>query len=115
MPSLLRLTPDGRVDLLKIDIEGAEVELFRDGSTAWLAQVRNIVIELHGGECELAFFRALAPYRYELSRSGELTFCRNIRQTNEVGRADGCYTIQTAESPQIQRDLPPSNHLGPTP
>lgn len=35
------------VDLLKVDIEGAEVELFR-GNLDWLDRVRAIAIEFHG-------------------------------------------------------------------
>ena len=34
------------VDLLKVDIEGAEIRLFR-GDLRWLARVRNIAIEFH--------------------------------------------------------------------
>jgi FkbM family methyltransferase len=37
----------GPVDYLKIDIEGAERALFRDG-TGWAGQVRCIKVELHG-------------------------------------------------------------------
>ena len=36
-----------RIDLLKIDIEGAEVELFK-GNTDWLNRVQCIAIEFHG-------------------------------------------------------------------
>jgi FkbM family methyltransferase len=36
-----------QVDLLKVDIEGAEVELFRN-DLAWLGRVRAIAIEFHG-------------------------------------------------------------------
>jgi FkbM family methyltransferase len=79
MPSLLALTSDGRVDLLKIDIEWSELDVFREGSTAWLSSVDNIAIELHDAECKDVFFRALAGYRFELSEFGELTFCRGIR------------------------------------
>ncbi len=35
------------IDLLKIDIEGAEVELFSSSCEAWLPQVRHIIIEFH--------------------------------------------------------------------
>lgn len=35
------------VDLLKVDIEGAEVELFR-GDIGWLGRVKAIAIEFHG-------------------------------------------------------------------
>ena len=67
------------VDLLKIDIEGAEQTVFGASSGEWLSRVRNIIVELHDDTCEKAFFDALAPYRFRQERSGELTFCSDIR------------------------------------
>lgn len=70
---------DGRtVELLKIDIERGEIELF-GGSCPWLALVRNIVIELHDDECSEVFHRALSGYSYEEFSAGQLTFCCNLR------------------------------------
>jgi len=66
------------IDILKIDIEKAEKEVFSRNFEIWLNKVRNIVIELHDEESEEIFFKALAPYTYNLSRSGELTICKNI-------------------------------------
>jgi FkbM family methyltransferase len=37
----------GPVDYLKVDVEGAERELLRDG-TAWAGEVRCVKVELHG-------------------------------------------------------------------
>jgi FkbM family methyltransferase len=68
------------VDLLKIDIEGAERVIFRRGCEQWLDRVRNIAIELHDEECKSNFFNSLKAYSYDLSRSGELTICRNLRR-----------------------------------
>lgn len=36
----------GQVDILKVDIEGAEIEIFAD-SPAWISRINTIVIELH--------------------------------------------------------------------
>lgn len=44
MPALI--AEFGVIDILKLDIEGAEGELFQ-GSTAWLDHVRMIILELH--------------------------------------------------------------------
>jgi FkbM family methyltransferase len=41
------LANDEYVDVLKVDIEGAEKELFTEGSRAWLRRVRGIVAEFH--------------------------------------------------------------------
>lgn len=46
MKSLIKRSGFPRVDLLKIDIEGAEVELFH-GDLSWLDRVRAIAIEFH--------------------------------------------------------------------
>jgi len=47
MTTLLRNLPLGAdVDVLKVDIEGAELELFSE-HTEWLSSVKNIIIEIH--------------------------------------------------------------------
>jgi FkbM family methyltransferase len=67
------------VELLKVDIERGELELF-GGLCPWLEQVRNIVIELHDDECTTVFHRALELYEYDEFAAGELTFCCNLRR-----------------------------------
>lgn len=68
------------VDLLKIDVEGAEALLFaEDADRSWLSRTRNLYIELHGEQCRKIFFKAMEPFEYDMSSSQELTICRNIR------------------------------------
>jgi FkbM family methyltransferase len=75
--TLLRESPSGRIDLLKVDIEGAERELFSDpGAAAWLGRVRCLAIEIHNQECAAAFSRAIAPFGFRTMDSGELTIGR---------------------------------------
>ena len=55
-----------RIDLLKMDIEGAEREVFSADCGYWLARTRTIIIELHDwlkSGCSAAFFRSIARYR----------------------------------------------------
>jgi len=63
-----------RIDILKMDIEGAEYELFKQGNTDWLRNVRVLVIELHEyfrpGVTEL-FYAGLAGMTYDEMRRGE--------------------------------------------
>lgn len=66
------------VDILKIDIEGSEKELF-GSDTAWISSVRNIAIELHDESCKDVFFRAMRFYSYELVTKGDLTLCLGIK------------------------------------
>ena len=47
-----------QIDLLKVDIEGSEIDLFQ-GPSEWLARVRAIAIEFHGGSREESGFDAL--------------------------------------------------------
>jgi FkbM family methyltransferase len=78
--SLIDIGGGGPVDLLKIDIERAELAVFDKSADSWLPRVRNICIELHDKECEEVFFGALKGFDYVLERSGELTVCRNLRR-----------------------------------
>ncbi len=73
IPMLLKSAPFPRVSILKIDIEGAEVELFSH-DTSWLECVDNVVIELHGDACREAFLRAVCPWTMMTSTCGELTY-----------------------------------------
>jgi FkbM family methyltransferase len=77
--SLIDMSGSSMVDLLKVDIERAELSVFGKSATSWLHRVRNICIELHGKDCEDLFFAALGDFSYELERSGELTICRDLR------------------------------------
>ena len=62
------------IDLLKIDIEGAEKELFMYNYKDWLPLVRCVMIELHDGDhpgCTSAFFRAIADREFTMFCKGE--------------------------------------------
>jgi FkbM family methyltransferase len=80
IPTLIEASGSSEVDLLKVDIEGAERQLFSENAESWLPKVRNICIELHGAECRTVFFACLAGWEYDLSYSGDLTICRNLRR-----------------------------------
>ncbi len=62
------------IDLLKIDIEGSEKELFDKGSEEWLPRVKSIVIELHDWfkpGCSHAFFKAISERPFNMTGRGE--------------------------------------------
>lgn len=72
------------IDLLKIDIEGAEVELFQASYEYWLRRTRIMVIELHENlrpGCEKIFFDAIKTIRYRVERSGENLLVYNLDLT----------------------------------
>jgi FkbM family methyltransferase len=60
----------GPIDVFKIDIEGAELELFRPGA---IPHVHCYAIELHDIHCKAAFENAIAPGQYRLLDRGEIT------------------------------------------
>jgi len=63
-----------RIDILKVDIEGAEKELFMYNYQGWLPMVRCIMVELHDGDhpgCTSAFFRAIADREFTMFCKGE--------------------------------------------
>jgi FkbM family methyltransferase len=62
------------IDILKIDIEGAEKELFSTGYSQWIDKVRVIIIELHDHmkpECSDTFYSAIANSPFVESTRGE--------------------------------------------
>jgi FkbM family methyltransferase len=68
-----------RIDYLKIDIEGAEKELFSE-QTEWLDSVNLVAIEFHDGiavGCARNFYRATANDKWTEQRRGEIAFMLN--------------------------------------
>jgi FkbM family methyltransferase len=66
IPGIMEMAGASRIDLLKLDIEGAEREIFSE-PTPWLSHVAVLMIELHDRikpGCSLAFFSALSRYDF---------------------------------------------------
>jgi FkbM family methyltransferase len=61
------------LDLLKIDIEGAEREIFAADDLGWLERVRCIQIELEDAASRETFFGALAGQGFEFVQNREVT------------------------------------------
>jgi len=76
--TLIKMTGHDSVDLLKVDIERAELAVFDDSSQHWLPKVHNLCIELHGLDCFETLLRALSSFDYEVAYSEELMICRNL-------------------------------------
>ena len=84
MPSLITLC-GGSVDLLKIDVEGSEKEIFEPAARSWLPNVRNLVIELHDQECSRRVFGVLDTYEYEMTNRDRVYYFRNLRVNVQTG------------------------------
>lgn len=50
------------IDILKVDIEGAEIQLLENGKRDWLNRVHTLVIELHGQEIRNSLVPILNKY-----------------------------------------------------
>jgi FkbM family methyltransferase len=61
------------IDLLKIDIEGAEAELFSTNYESWLPKTRVIVIELHDANCTKIVKSVLSQYKFN-----EMSFSESV-------------------------------------
>jgi FkbM family methyltransferase len=78
MPEIMSAYKAAHIDLLKLDIEGSEKELF-SGNTEWLDCVSVIAIELHDRYkegCSSAFYKKLCELNFAQEIRGENIFIR---------------------------------------
>ncbi|MBN8671385.1 MAG: FkbM family methyltransferase [Chitinophagales bacterium] len=62
------------IDILKIDIEGSEKEVFEGDVSKWLPRVKVLLVELHDrmkAGCTKSVFKALEGYDYHMEICGE--------------------------------------------
>ena len=72
--SLCRKYDTGVIDILKIDIEGAERDVFASIDQATLRTARTIAGELHDTQARLAFQNAIALFGSPTMQIGEVTY-----------------------------------------
>jgi len=66
------------IDILKMDIEGSEKEVFTQNADKWLPHVKVMVIEFHDAtveNCAKTFYKALENYNYETKTHRESIVC----------------------------------------
>jgi len=66
------------IDILKIDVESAEKEIFEGAHQLWLPKVKAMIVELHDRYkpgCSLAFFKAMVNYNFSTRFRGENIIC----------------------------------------
>jgi FkbM family methyltransferase len=81
VPDLMRQFGVERIDLLKIDIEGAEREVLGADAWAWLGRVGCTAVELHDWfipGCRAALDRAVAGLPLQRTELGEYTVLKPI-------------------------------------
>jgi FkbM family methyltransferase len=80
------------IDLLKLDIEGSEREVFTSDYKRWLPHVQTLIIELHDDireGCSAAVQAALENYSFKASRFGR---CFLFEQVSASDEATALYT-----------------------
>ena len=83
VPSLMERTGTGTIDLLKCDIEGSEVEIFK-ACRPWIGRVRHLVVETHPPYSNEELCRDLkdAGWQFEVTRvpgqGDSLCFARQV-------------------------------------
>jgi len=63
-----------QIDILKLDIEGSEIEVFSSGYENWLGKVNVMIIELHDkirAGCSEVFQAAIGNYRFNQFQRGD--------------------------------------------
>jgi FkbM family methyltransferase len=91
IPEILKRFAITQIDLLKLDIEGAERDLFLGRPQDWLGQIGMIAIELHDRYrpgCAQALYAALNGRGFAQEIRGENIFI-DLRQDKADRRADG--------------------------
>ncbi len=71
---LLKCSGNKEIDILKLDIEGAEKEVFLDTYEEWLSKVNLLIIELHDRikpGCSETFYSAIRKYHFNQTQKGE--------------------------------------------
>lgn len=75
--SLLDLQNWDEVDIIKLDIEGAEKEVFSANDLSWLKKVKVLIIELHDRykkDCTKTVFESLNKFEYDVHFHHENVF-----------------------------------------
>jgi FkbM family methyltransferase len=81
LSSVLREFGIAKIDLLKMDVEGAEKEIFENNASDWLPRIGLLCIELHDrirpGAARAVYSRAVA-FPFVKENRGELDFLRFV-------------------------------------
>lgn len=75
VPALLDRFGIARLDILKLDVEGAEESIFREAADVWLPRVDRILIEIHGPDILAVVSRALRENGFSMRRRRSVWYC----------------------------------------
>jgi FkbM family methyltransferase len=66
------------IDILKIDVEGSEREIFQENTDQWLSKVKILIVELHDhmrSGCSESFYSAMNKFDYNMTPQGNNLIC----------------------------------------
>ena len=81
LPELMKIAGFPSIDLLKLDIEGAERDIFAAETEAWLPRVGLIIVELHDHikpGCSENFAKAVENIPHRIDRQMQNTLWQNL-------------------------------------
>jgi FkbM family methyltransferase len=96
IPNILAQSGHETIDILKLDVEGAELELFSDGCEEWLSRVKVIIIELHDrfrAGCSRTVYSKLCKMPFSQEIRGENVF---ILFNSNIDETSSSYTASEA-------------------
>lgn len=100
IPQILEEQGIDRVDVLKLDIEGAEKEVFQSGAELWLGRINVLIVELHDWlreGCGQAFYRATSQHPFKHFTAGEnVILVRSTPGTNGSGSSQAGASQQSS-------------------
>jgi FkbM family methyltransferase len=76
---VLEMLPNGRANILKMDIEGAEDEIFRASIGDWLPNIDCIIIETHGPDIRSSVLDALRANGWNSVLYRNLCYCMPMK------------------------------------
>jgi FkbM family methyltransferase len=77
--SLLRGSGHERIDILKVDIEGAERWVFANNCDDWLDRTACLAIEIHDPAARQIVLEAIGRHAFELTTVNQTLFCFRYR------------------------------------
>jgi FkbM family methyltransferase len=77
VPDLMKQYSIPKLDILKLDIEGAEAAVLGRSASDWLQNVGNILVEIHGSDIEREIISILTENRFVCRQFRSVWYCEN--------------------------------------
>ena len=79
MPTIIKQFSIYRIDILKMDIEGAEKSIFASNPEEWLSRTNLLIIEIHGPEILSLVSTTLQRCNFSMKQYRSVWYCRPIQ------------------------------------